>query len=90
MDPPFITREVWELYARATRLLLLLRDETRPPRRILASTIQENAALMAELFGAREQCFKLMVSNLVYQFSLFATLESARLALPNPQVDEDG
>lgn len=88
MDPPFITREVWELYARAARLLVVRGGRPRPS--ILATTVQENAGIMAELFGAREQRFKPMVPNLVYQFSLFTTFESPRLALPNPEVEEDG
>ena len=51
IDPPFITREVWEKYAVATRMLL------KEGGKILASTIQENKDMMAELLGLTPQRF---------------------------------
>lgn len=85
MDPPFITREVWELYAPAARMLL----RPQGPARILATTVQENAGLMAELFGTTEQRFKPAIPNLIYQFSLYSNFDSSCLAQSNPEVVED-
>ena len=44
IDPPFITREVWEKYTTAAKLLL------KPDGgRVLGSTIDENEEFMNEL-----------------------------------------
>jgi hypothetical protein len=43
VDPPFITREVWEKYSVAIKLLL------KPDGRIIATTIAENESMMKEL-----------------------------------------
>ena len=45
IDPPFITREVWEKYAAAAKRLL------RPDGIVLGSTIDENAEWMGEVIG---------------------------------------
>lgn len=46
IDPPFITREVWEKYTTAAKLLL------KPEGGIvLGSTIDENEEFMNELLG---------------------------------------
>ena len=42
IDPPFITREVWEKYAEAAKLLL------EDGGHILGSTIDENESMMKE------------------------------------------
>jgi len=47
IDPPFITREVWEKYAEAAKLLLV-----KEGGHCLLSTIDENEAMIKELLGA--------------------------------------
>ena len=46
IDPPFITREVWEQYAKASELLLKPEGGL-----VLGTTIDENAPFMKELLG---------------------------------------
>jgi hypothetical protein len=47
IDPPFITREVWEKYAATANFLL------SEGGRLICTTIRENAAMMNELLQAR-------------------------------------
>lgn len=82
VDPPFITREVWEKYAVTTRLLL------REGGRVLCTTIGENAAMMQELLGLRPVVFRPSIPNLVYQYSVYVNFESARLECLNPEIDD--
>ena len=50
IDPPFITREVWEKYAEASQLLLV-----EEGGHALLSTIDENEEMILELMGARRR-----------------------------------
>ena len=52
IDPPFITRDVWEKYAKTAYYLLKLNTTAI---RILCTTVYENASMMDELFGAKSQ-----------------------------------
>ena len=61
IDPPFITREVWEKYAEAAKYLL--QDEGG---KVLLSTIDENEAMIKELLGAEKKMFRPSIPNLVY------------------------
>lgn len=61
IDPPFITREVWEKYAEAAKLLL--KEEGG---HALLSTIDENEANIKELIGADRKAFRPSIPNLVY------------------------
>ncbi|CAM9178573.1 unnamed protein product [Laminaria digitata] len=84
-DPPFITEQVWENYAAATKMLL------RPGGAglVLCSTISENASFMKELLGAKPCKFKPSIPNLVYQYSLYVNYESDRLGAANPEIPAD-
>ena len=62
IDPPFITREVWEKYTEAAKLLLKKEEGTR----VLGSTIDENQAFMKELLGCDRKAFRPSIPNLVY------------------------
>ncbi|KAG1690211.1 hypothetical protein DVH05_028285 [Phytophthora capsici] len=82
VDPPFITREVWELYAQSVKLLLRSKDS-----KILLTTIEENAAMIDELLGCRSRSFKPSIPHLVYQYALYTNYESPVLNAVNPEVD---
>lgn len=49
IDPPFITREVWDKYATTARLVL------RHDGHVIITTIAENREMIAELLGATPQ-----------------------------------
>ena len=85
IDPPFITEEVWRLYAAAARALL----RADGPRRVVCTTVAENAALIAELFpGAKRTRFQPSIPHLVYQYDLYCNWDAAAFATPNPEVPE--
>lgn len=83
VDPPFITEEVWELYAVAVKRLLA------PGGKMLLSTIPENAEMLGRLLGCRRCAFRPSIPNLVYQYDLYTNYESARLGERNPEIPED-
>lgn len=91
IDPPFITRDVWEKYAATARLLLKqgTQPDGSPAGRLLVSTIAENAAMMHELLGVRPQRFRPSIPNLVYQYNLYANYEAEGLKRSNPEVPDD-
>ncbi|KAL3659975.1 hypothetical protein V7S43_014901 [Phytophthora oleae] len=84
VDPPFITREVWEFYAQSIKLLLRSKDS-----KILLTTIEENAAMINDLLGCRSRTFKPSIPHLVYQYALYTNYESPTLDAVNPEVDFD-
>ncbi len=49
IDPPFITREVWQKYTDAVQLLLIKDENGTPSGKLLCSTIDENKEFMNEL-----------------------------------------
>ena len=82
IDPPYITREVWERYTVAAKILLKPEGGV-----ILGSTIDENEAFMGELLGCQRKQFRPSIPNLVYQYSLYANYESEGLNGPNPEIN---
>ena len=82
IDPPFITREVWEKYTEAAKLLLV------DGGHVLLSTIDENEEFIKELLGAKKKAFRPSIPNLVYQYSLYATFDSEGLNNKNPEIPE--
>lgn len=83
VDPPFITREVWEKYAQTTKLLL------REGGRVLCTTIAENAPMMEELLNIAPVLYRPSIPNLVYQYSMYTNYASEALARLNPEVDDE-
>ncbi|CAE7461263.1 Eef1akmt1 [Symbiodinium natans] len=83
IDPPFITREVWEKYAATARFLAC------QGARFLCTTIAENAPLMEELLNLHPVLFRPGIPNLVYQYSIYVNYDSSRLHKLNPEIDED-
>eukprot|EP00241_Pyramimonas_parkeae_P011911 CAMPEP_0114226012 /NCGR_PEP_ID=MMETSP0058-20121206/1000_1 /TAXON_ID=36894 /ORGANISM="Pyramimonas parkeae, CCMP726" /LENGTH=188 /DNA_ID=CAMNT_0001336699 /DNA_START=43 /DNA_END=609 /DNA_ORIENTATION=+ len=83
IDPPFITREVWEKFAQTTKNLLV------PGGKVLASTIQENAPMMKELLGVDPTVFFPSIPHLVYQYCFYANYPAEFLASKNPEIVDD-
>ncbi len=85
IDPPFITEDVWRLYAEAAHALLA------PGGSVLCTTVAENGALLASLFpGAVALPFQPSIPHLVYQYNSFcsAAPPPAALAARNPEIPE--
>ncbi|KAL9642767.1 hypothetical protein ABK040_009842 [Willaertia magna] len=72
VDPPFITREVWEKYAKA--ILKLRKDENT---KIICSTIAENADMMKELLNLTSTVFQPSIPHLVYQYNLYTNFHNS-------------
>lgn len=65
IDPPFITREVWENYASAAKKL------RKPGCKLICSTISENADLMKNLLDVTPVVYQPSIPHLVYQYNLY-------------------
>lgn len=91
IDPPFITKEVWEKYEE-TALFLLRRSpfamDTAKRGLVLATTVAENAPLLRNLFGAEATAFRPKITNLVYQYNAYVNClqECTSLNFPNPEL----
>ena len=83
IDPPFITREVWEKYANAIRLI------RKPSAKIILSSISENASMLEELLQVHPCIFKPSIPHLVYQYNFYTNYESEILSSLNPEIPED-
>mmetsp|Transcript_38190 Transcript_38190/g.56050 ORF Transcript_38190/g.56050 Transcript_38190/m.56050 type:complete len:136 (-) Transcript_38190:30-437(-) len=86
IDPPFITRDVWEKYTDAAKFLLKKDEQGHIIGKILLTTIQENKEMMEELLGVSPTSFLPSIPNLVYQYSLYTNYESERLQELNPEI----
>ena len=84
IDPPFITKEVWEKYTVAAKLLLIPEGGL-----VLGSTIDENEGFMQVLLGCQRKTYRPSIPNLVYQYSLYSNYESEGLNNPNPEIVMD-
>eukprot|EP00455_Lapot_gusevi_P032951 TRINITY_DN3597_c0_g1_i4.p1 TRINITY_DN3597_c0_g1~~TRINITY_DN3597_c0_g1_i4.p1 ORF type:complete len:186 (-),score=16.88 TRINITY_DN3597_c0_g1_i4:7-564(-) len=80
IDPPFITEEVWRLYAHSARLL------AAENAKFLITTIAENANLMRELLDVAPCPFQPSIPHLVYQYNLYTNYQSDRLNQINDEV----
>ena len=75
VDPPFITREVWEKYTVAVKLLLPADENGKPKGNIFCSTIDENKDFMKELLDVEPCVFRPSIPNLVYQYSFYTNFK---------------
>ena len=83
IDPPFITREVWEKYATAIRRI------SNPNSRIILSSITENSTMLHELLQVQPCRFKPSIPHLVYQYNFFTNyMSTTALDQPNPEIPE--
>ena len=88
VDPPFITRDVWEKYACTTKILLKAYDTegSKEPGRVLATTVAENIDLMDKLLQAKPTVFKPRIPNLVYQYNVYTNFECKAMSKVNPEI----
>ena len=87
VDPPFITREVWEKYTEACKILL------KKDGKLLCSTIDENAGFMEEIFNnvgfenVKACVFRPSIPNLVYQYSFYTNYDDDQQGIHNPEIN---
>ena len=81
IDPPFITREVWEKYTVAAKMLM------KEDGKLLCSTIDENVEFMAELLAVKNIKFRPSIPNLVYQYSFYTNYEDEKQNEENPEIN---
>lgn len=55
VDPPFITEEVWALYARTTKMLMKegVNADGSPKGKMILTTLFENAAMLKRILDAK-------------------------------------
>lgn len=83
VDPPFITKDVWEKYAQTVKILAANKDCL-----ILCSTIAENESLMYELMSLKPVVYKPNIPNLVYQYNFYANFNSEHINRKNTEIPE--
>jgi hypothetical protein len=83
VDPPFITKDVWEKYAQTVKILAANKDCL-----ILCSTIAENELLMYELMNLKPVAYKPSIPNLVYQYNFYANFNSEHINRKNNEIPE--
>lgn len=91
IDPPFITKSVWEKYARTARFLLKTDPKNtnisgQTTSMVVGTTVAENNEFMSELFCAKPAIFRPCIPNLVYQYSIFTNFCSKVLCEVNPEI----
>lgn len=84
IDPPFITADVWRLYAEAALKLLAPTGGL-----VMLTTVIENAQLLKELLGVRPNIYLPSIPNLPYQYGVFTNFDAPQLSQPNPEVPHD-
>lgn len=82
IDPPFITKGVWERYASTAKRLL--RDGAAT--RILLTTTAENGDLVGSLLGVHRVPFQPCIPHLVYQYDMYANWDHHLLNQPNDEL----
>eukprot|EP01035_Chromulina_nebulosa_P020342 gene20342-26405_t len=83
IDPPFITREVWEKYTNTAKLLM-----KNSSSKILLTTIYENADFLSTLLNVKPQIFMPSIPNLVYQYHLYTNYNSIIFQQKNPEIPD--
>ena len=81
IDPPFITEDVWNSYAKAVQILL--KPDTG---KVICTTVAENETLMIKLFNAHKTTFLPSIPNLVYQYNLYCNFTPLLLNQINPEI----
>lgn len=58
-------------------------------RRLICSTIAENAVFMEEILGVKPVAFKPSIPNLVYQYNFYCNYTPTALGEKNPEIPDD-
>lgn len=82
IDPPYITEEVWNKYAEASRFLL------KEGGLILGSTIDENEEMLKNMLDLHRIKFRPSIPNLVYQYSFYVNYDDEACNEKNPEIQE--
>lgn len=82
IDPPFITKEVWEKYAETAKLLL------GDKGKIIVSSVAENDKLLKELLEVEPCVFQPSIPNLVYQYNFFTNYTPVHLSEKNSEIPD--
>ena len=90
IDPPFISKSVWEQYAATAKLLMKKNhaEYSTTASHVIATTVDENKDLMEDLFGCKPVSFRPSIPHLVYQYSVYTNFASSVLANDNPELEE--
>lgn len=91
IDPPFITREVWEKYSITANLLLKKGHNSiinEPNGKIIGTTVYENKDMLMELLNTKQNVFMPSIPNLVYQYNLYTNYNSVVFNKKNPEIPE--
>ena len=87
IDPPFITKEVWEKFATTARILLEADSKKKENNSlILGTTVAENSDFLFDIFGTKPVAFSPSIPNLVYQYTTFANFAASGLVQKNKEV----
>jgi hypothetical protein len=57
--------------------------------KVIASTVAENEAMLAELLGTEACTFKPSIPHLIYQYNIFTNFPPTALAEKNPEIPDD-
>ncbi|KAG2378866.1 hypothetical protein C9374_008014 [Naegleria lovaniensis] len=82
IDPPFITREVWENYTSIAKKL------GKPGCKLICSTISENADMMKNLLEVTAVEYQPSIPHLVYQYNLYTNFKHDLLQQKNSELSE--
>jgi len=80
VDPPFITEEVWTLYAAAAKMLLA------PGGKLLVTSVRENFAMLQSLLECPLYMapFRPSIPHLVYQYDTYLSYNPTTAVLQGP------
>jgi len=90
VDPPYITREVWEKYTETSNFLLKEKPAFNSKSGIfLGTTVVENKEMIEELLAGKPTKFQPSIPNLVYQYNSYANFDAvSHLNVRNPEIPE--
>ena len=86
IDPPFITKEVWQKYTEAVNLLFKKDENDKIVGNLLCSTLQESKEFMKELLDVEPIAFKPSIPNLPYQYNFYTNYEDPALNELNAEI----
>ena len=84
IDPPYITREVWELNALAIKKVIKAEDG-----KIILSTLDENEGFIKELTSCDKITFRPYIPTLIYQFAFYTNYQSPEFGQKNEEIPEN-